>query len=132
LCFGAIYGRYVSFGISTNDEVFWNKRIYEATLTTDLLGLSLGQIVIGSLSDVHGRRKPFAAEKNATPTQIPLAWVLAQKRWIVPIPGMRKIERLEENLDAADIELMPDELRDINGALSNYRHFVCIYAAFPH
>lgn len=59
-----------------------------------------------------------AAVKNATPAQIALAWVLAQKPWIVPIPGTRKLMRLEENLGVADIELTPEELRDLNDALA--------------
>ena len=59
-----------------------------------------------------------AVRKNATPAQISLAWVLAQKPWIVPIPGTRKMERLEENLGAADIKLTPDEINDLNEALS--------------
>jgi aryl-alcohol dehydrogenase-like predicted oxidoreductase len=59
-----------------------------------------------------------AVEKDATPAQIALAWVLAQKPWIVPIPGTRKLERLEENLGAADIELSREELNDLNDALS--------------
>jgi aryl-alcohol dehydrogenase-like predicted oxidoreductase len=62
--------------------------------------------------------KKVAAEKNATPAQIALAWVLAQKPWIVPIPGTRKLERLEENLGAVDIELTQDELSDLHEALS--------------
>lgn len=62
--------------------------------------------------------KEVAAGKNATPAQISLAWVLAQKPWIVPIPGTRKLERLEENIGAADIVLTPGELRDLNEALS--------------
>jgi aryl-alcohol dehydrogenase-like predicted oxidoreductase len=62
--------------------------------------------------------KKVAAGKNATPAQIALAWVLAQKPWIVPIPGTRKLDRLEENLGAADIELTQEELRDLNEALS--------------
>jgi len=62
--------------------------------------------------------KKVAAEKNATPAQIALAWLLAQKPWIVPIPGTRKLERLIENLGAVDIELTHEELRDINSALS--------------
>ncbi len=62
--------------------------------------------------------KAVAAEKNATPAQIALAWLLAQKPWIVPIPGTRKLERLVENLGAVNIELTPVELRDINSALS--------------
>lgn len=56
--------------------------------------------------------------KNATPAQIALAWLLAQKPWIVPIPGSRKIERLDENLGAASIELTDGELREIADALS--------------
>jgi len=62
--------------------------------------------------------KKVAAEKNATPAQIALAWVLAQKPWIVPIPGTRKLERLEENLGAVDVELTPEELSDLNDAFS--------------
>lgn len=62
--------------------------------------------------------KEVAAGKNATPAQIALAWVLAQKPWIVPIPGTRKLGRLEENLGAADVKLTPEELRDLNDALS--------------
>jgi aryl-alcohol dehydrogenase-like predicted oxidoreductase len=62
--------------------------------------------------------KKVAAEKNATPAQIALAWVLAQKPWIVPIPGTRKLERLEENLGAVDIEMTPEEISDLNEALS--------------
>jgi aryl-alcohol dehydrogenase-like predicted oxidoreductase len=62
--------------------------------------------------------KNIAAEKNATPAQIALAWLLAQKPWIVPIPGTRKLERLVENLGAVNIELTPEELRNINTALS--------------
>lgn len=62
--------------------------------------------------------KEIAAGKNATPAQIALAWVLAQKPWIVPIPGTRKLVRLEENLGAADVELTAEELRNLNDALS--------------
>src|SRR6185503_413483 len=52
--------------------------------------------------------------KNATPAQIALAWVLAQKPWMVPIPGTTKLHRLEENLGAANVELTPDDLRQID------------------
>ncbi|MGA5692804.1 aldo/keto reductase [Cytobacillus pseudoceanisediminis] len=62
--------------------------------------------------------KKIAAGKNATPAQIALAWVLAKKPWIVPIPGTRKLERLEENLGAAQVELTPEELSDLNDVLS--------------
>lgn len=57
-------------------------------------------------------------EKGATPAQIALAWLLAQKPWIVPIPGSRKLERLDENIGAAAIELTPDDLQEIDSALS--------------
>jgi aryl-alcohol dehydrogenase-like predicted oxidoreductase len=60
----------------------------------------------------------IAAGKNATPAQIALAWLLAQKPWIVPIPGTTKLHRLEENIGAVDIELSAEDLRDINGAVS--------------
>ena len=58
----------------------------------------------------------IAASKNATPAQIALAWLLAQRPWIVPIPGTRKMHRLEENLGAAAVELNPDDLREIHSA----------------
>jgi aryl-alcohol dehydrogenase-like predicted oxidoreductase len=60
----------------------------------------------------------IADRKDATPAQIALAWLLAQKPWIVPIPGTRRPERLEENIGAAAIELTPDDLREIEGAAS--------------
>jgi aryl-alcohol dehydrogenase-like predicted oxidoreductase len=60
----------------------------------------------------------IAARKQATPAQIALAWLLAQKPWIVPIPGTTKLSRLEENLGAAAIELMPADLREIGSAAS--------------
>ena len=60
----------------------------------------------------------IAERKKATPAQIALAWLLAQKPWIVPIPGTTKLHRLDENLGAAAVELTPDDLRDIDGAAS--------------
>ena len=57
-------------------------------------------------------------QKGATPAQIALAWLLAQKQWIVPIPGSRKLERLEENLGAVSVELTARDLREIEEALS--------------
>jgi aryl-alcohol dehydrogenase-like predicted oxidoreductase len=59
-----------------------------------------------------------ARRKNATPAQIALAWLLARKPWIVPIPGTTKLARLEENLGAADVELAPDDLRAIDASAS--------------
>jgi len=60
----------------------------------------------------------IAKRKKATPAQIALAWLLAQKPWIVPIPGTTKLKRLEENIGAASIELTPDDLREIENAAS--------------
>lgn len=57
-------------------------------------------------------------QKGATPAQIALAWLLAQKPWIVPIPGSRKLERLDENLGALAVEFKSDDLRDIESAIS--------------
>jgi len=59
----------------------------------------------------------IAAEENATPAQIALAWLLAQKPWIVPIPGSRKLERLDENLGATSVELTSDDVTQIGYAL---------------
>jgi len=61
----------------------------------------------------------IAAEKEGTPAQIALAWLLAQKPWIVPIPGSRKLERLEENIGAAAVELTSNDLSEIKEAMSN-------------
>ncbi len=61
----------------------------------------------------------IAARRKATPAQIALAWLLAQKPWIVPIPGTTKLNRLEENLGAAALNLSPDDLDAIGGALAN-------------
>ncbi len=63
-----------------------------------------------SLVDLIGK---FAALKNVAPAQIALAWVLAQKDWIVPIPGTTKLHRLEENIGAVDVELTADDLREL-------------------
>ncbi|WP_129777310.1 aldo/keto reductase [Peristeroidobacter soli] len=60
----------------------------------------------------------IAAAKGATPAQIALAWLLAQKPWIVPIPGTRKLARLEENSASADLDLSADELREIDAVAS--------------
>jgi len=71
-----------------------------------------------ALVDLLGQ---VAKEKNATPAQIALAWLLAQKPWIVPIPGTTKLNRLEENLGAASVQLTPAELRAIDGAASKIK-----------
>lgn len=62
--------------------------------------------------------KSIGERKNATPAQIALAWLLAQKPWIVPIPGTTKVSRLEENIGASEVELTPKDLREIDNAAS--------------
>jgi aryl-alcohol dehydrogenase-like predicted oxidoreductase len=66
-----------------------------------------------ALANLIGR---FAEQKKVTPAQIALAWLLAQKPWIVPIPGTTKLHRLEENIGAVNVQLSPDELRDLGTA----------------
>jgi len=66
-----------------------------------------------ALVDLLGK---FAQRKKATPAQIALAWLLAQKPWIVPIPGTRKLERLDENIGATAIQLTSEDLREIDSA----------------
>ena len=68
-----------------------------------------------ALIDLLGR---IAKQKNATPAQIALAWLLAQKPWIAPIPGTTKLHRLDENLGSLSVELSADDLRDIEEAAS--------------
>ena len=66
----------------------------------------------------------LAEEKNATPAQISLAWMLCKKPWIIPIPGSRKVNRLKENLGAAEIDLSAQELSDIDEKLDRMRFMV--------
>jgi aryl-alcohol dehydrogenase-like predicted oxidoreductase len=73
--------------------------------------LKANQALIDLLAKIGERKK-------ATPAQIALAWLLAQKPWIVPIPGTTKLHRLEENIGAASVELTPGDLRDIDSAAS--------------
>src|SRR5438105_10375854 len=68
-----------------------------------------------ALIDLLGK---IGERKKATPAQIALAWLLAQKPWIVPIPGTTKLHRLDENIGAAAVELTSDDLREIDGAAS--------------
>lgn len=72
------------------------------------------QSMIGLLNNI-------AQKKNATPAQVALAWLLAQKPWIVPIPGTTKLHRLEENLGSVNIEFTADELREIDNASSEIK-----------
>ena len=68
-----------------------------------------------SIVDLLGR---FAEQRKATPAQIALAWLLAQKPWIVPIPGTTKLHRLEENIAAVNVELEADDLHELDVAAS--------------
>ncbi|MGH9610731.1 MAG: aldo/keto reductase, partial [Bryobacteraceae bacterium] len=70
-----------------------------------------------ALVDLLGQ---IAARKKATPAQIALAWLLAQKPWIAPIPGTTKLHRLKENIGAASVELNPNDLREIHDAVSKF------------
>ena len=69
-----------------------------------------------SLVDLIGK---FAQQKKATPAQIALAWLLAQKPWIVPIPGTTKLHRLEENVGAVDVQLSPEDLHELDSTTKN-------------
>lgn len=91
--------------ISDNDFRKSNPRFQPAALKAN-------QVLVDVLNT-------FAKQKNATPAQIALAWLLAQKAWIVPIPGTTKLSRLEENMGAIDIELTAEDLKQINDATSN-------------
>src|SRR6185295_17969018 len=73
--------------------------------------------------------KTFAARKHATPAQIALGWLLAQKPWIVPIPGTTKRTRLHENLGALNVELTADDLREIEDAVSQIEVYGARYPA---
>lgn len=76
--------------------------------------LKANQILVDLLTEI-------TRQKNATPAQIALAWLLAQKPWIVPIPGTTKLSRLEENMGSADIVLTSEDLTDINSALEKIK-----------
>jgi aryl-alcohol dehydrogenase-like predicted oxidoreductase len=76
--------------------------------------LKANQVLIELLHQV-------ASQKNATPAQIALAWLLAQKPWIVPIPGTTKLNRLEENIGATDVQLTPDDISNINSSLEQIK-----------
>jgi len=65
--------------------------------------------------------KRFAEKRNATPAQISLAWLLAQKPFIVPIPGTRSIDHLSENLGAIHVQLTPEDLRELDSAVSQIK-----------
>ena len=93
----------------TSGEVEVLERETEAPVMPE--ALKANQALINLLGSI-------AEKKKSTPAQIALAWLLAQKPWIVPIPGTTKLHRLEENLGAVAVELTPDDLREIDSAAS--------------
>ncbi|MFZ0394028.1 MAG: aldo/keto reductase [Terracidiphilus sp.] len=97
---------YLTGKISSTDDI--GKSDFRSTLPRfQAEALSANQAVVDLLARI-------AADKNATPAQIALAWLLAQKPWIVPIPGTTKLHRLEENIGAVNVELTPEDLREID------------------
>jgi aryl-alcohol dehydrogenase-like predicted oxidoreductase len=95
-----------------NENTTWDKTDFRNTVPRlSPENRKANQVFIDLLATV-------AQRKNATPAQIALAWLLAQKPWIVPIPGTTKLSRLDENLGAAALELSSDELQEINNGAS--------------
>jgi len=94
-----------------NESCLWSGIRHERNDSADPENIEANQVLVELI-------KTIATAKQATPAQIALAWVLTQKSWIVPIPGTRKLERLEENLGAANVVLSPKELSDLNDTLS--------------
>jgi aryl-alcohol dehydrogenase-like predicted oxidoreductase len=85
------------------------REIEEGSAAIDIEGASLPEAVM-ALVDLVRR---VATRKSATPAQVALAWLLAQRPWIVPIPGTTKLHRLEENLGAVNVALDAEDLREI-------------------
>ncbi|MBV8989784.1 MAG: aldo/keto reductase [Solirubrobacterales bacterium] len=108
LASGFLSGKYTANHTYTGDDV---RRVITRFETDNV---RKNQPLLDLLSE-------FAAEKGATPAQISLAWMLHKKRFIVPIPGSRKLERIEENLGAAEIELTDDEFDRIEAELAKIR-----------
>jgi aryl-alcohol dehydrogenase-like predicted oxidoreductase len=102
-------GRGFLTGAITADTVFAEDDFRNAMPRFAAEARAANQTVVDLLATI-------AAQKDATPAQIALAWLLAQKPWIAPIPGTRRPERLAENLGAADVDLTEDDLRDIEDA----------------
>jgi len=97
------------------EDTTFNSNDFRSTLprfTPD--ALKTNQVLIDLLEKI-------AKRKNAAPAQIALAWLLAQKPWIVPIPGTTKLNRLEENIGAVSVELTPEDLKDIDSAASQIK-----------
>ena len=101
----------------------------EKLMRTQSLTVPISEILFPVFHLRHGKQinhwliylAKLLEQKKATPAQIALAWLLAQKPWIVPIPGTTKLHRLEENIGAVAIEFTPDELREIEDASSKIK-----------
>ena len=85
-----------------------------------LRNLEVSALGFGCMS-ISANYGPAADKKKATPAQVALAWLLAQKPWIVPIPGTRRKDHLDENLGAINVQLTPSDLREIENAFSAIR-----------
>jgi aryl-alcohol dehydrogenase-like predicted oxidoreductase len=83
--------------------------------------LKANQAVVDLLGRIAKQKQKTATEKAATPAQIALAWLLAQKPWIVPIPGTTKLSRLDENIGALSVELTAEDLRQIDDGASKIK-----------
>jgi len=105
-------GRGFLTGKITEDTVFEKGDVRNIVPRFSAENRKMNQAVV----DILAR---FAQQKNATPAQIALAWLLARKPWIVPIPGTTKLHRLKENLGAASIQLSPGDLRELETATAN-------------
>jgi aryl-alcohol dehydrogenase-like predicted oxidoreductase len=102
-------GRGFLTGAITRDTTFADDDIRASIPRFDAEAREANQALVDLLG-------ALAARKQATPAQIALAWLLARKPWVVPIPGTRNLSRLDENLGAADVDLSPDDLREIEDA----------------
>ena len=108
-------GRGYLSGALSEDTKFDSRNDNRATLPRFTAeAMKANQVLVDLLNE-------FGHRKGAAVSQVALAWVLAQKPWIVPIPGTTKPERLEENLRSADLELTSEEWRDLNHALSTIK-----------
>ena len=98
-------------GIFDKNSTFKNNDFRSIVPRFEKENLEANQVLVELVKDI-------ANKKNITLPQVALAWVLAQKPFIVPIPGTRNLERLKDNISSADVILSEEELKDINEALS--------------
>ena len=104
--------------IATKDEMKKEKAVQDLVGYTQDFAAFLNAANENLPQPVIELLRTFGAKKGATPAQIALAWLMAQKPWIVPIPGTTKMDHLRENLDAVKVQLTPADLREIETAFS--------------